>query len=70
MVTSPAATVDEYLGHLPPDRREAVATVRQVILANLPEGYEEVMQYRMIAPSILAKRLRPARPAGTRRRRP
>ena len=36
---SKAATVDDYLDELTPDRREAVATVRQVILDNLPDGY-------------------------------
>ncbi len=33
---STAATVDEYLNTLPPDRREAISAVRKVILANLP----------------------------------
>ena len=46
---SSAATVDQYLSELPPDRREAVETVRQVILENLPAGYEEVMNWGMIA---------------------
>ena len=33
---------------LPPDRKAAISAVREVILANLPKGYEEVMQYGMI----------------------
>lgn len=45
---SEAATVGEYLDGLPPDRREAIGTVRDAILANLPEGYEEVMRWGMI----------------------
>lgn len=45
---SRAQTVDEYLASLPEDRRNALATVRGVILRNLPEGYEEGMQYGMI----------------------
>lgn len=48
MVSSNAATVEEYLQSLPEDRREAVSKVREVILKNLPEGYEEGMQYGMI----------------------
>lgn len=46
---SEAATVDDYLDELAPDRREAVATVRQTILENLPDGYEETMQFGMIS---------------------
>lgn len=45
---SAAKTVDEYLLGLPPDRRETLNAVRNVILANLPEGYEESMSYGMI----------------------
>src|SRR5271157_883898 len=47
-MTSQAKTVDEYLQALPPDRRTAISAVRQVILANLPKGYEECMSYGMI----------------------
>jgi len=47
-MTSTAKTVEEYLAGLPPDRRTAISAVRDVILANLPGGYEEVMQYGMI----------------------
>lgn len=46
---STATTVDEYLKGLPEDRREAIGAVRKVILDNLPQGYEEVMQYGMIS---------------------
>lgn len=45
---SQAATVEEYLASLPDDRREALSTVRKVILDNLAEGFEEGMQYGMI----------------------
>ena len=48
MARSEAATVDAYLAELPPDRREAIAAVRSVVLDNLPDGYEEVMQFGMI----------------------
>lgn len=42
------STVAAYLAALPADRREALQTVRQVILKNLPKGYAEGMQYGMI----------------------
>lgn len=45
---SKAATVEEYLAELPSERRKAIATVRETILANLPPGYEEVMNWGMI----------------------
>jgi hypothetical protein len=45
---SKAATVEEYLASLPPDRREALSAIRKVILANLGEGYEEGMGYGMM----------------------
>jgi hypothetical protein len=48
MAHSAAQTVTEYLGELPPDRRDAISAVRKVILSNLPKGYEEGMQYGMI----------------------
>jgi hypothetical protein len=47
-MASNAATVEGYLKALPPDRRAAISAVRQVILANLPAGYEECMSYGMI----------------------
>ncbi len=52
IMTSSAATVDEYLAELPPDRREAIAAVRAVILANLDPAYQEKMAYGMIGYSI------------------
>jgi hypothetical protein len=45
---SKATTVEQYLKELPPDRREAIAAVREVILRNLDGSYEEGMQYGMI----------------------
>lgn len=47
-MTSQATTVKEYLASLPEDRRAAISAVRDVILKNLPAGYEEGMQYGMI----------------------
>ena len=45
---SKATTVNQYLDELPEDRRDAIQAVREVILRNLPEGFEEGMQYGMI----------------------
>jgi Domain of unknown function (DU1801) len=47
-MTSDAGTVEEYLERLPEERRAALQAVREVIRLNLPEGYEEQMQYGMI----------------------
>lgn len=46
---SEATTVKQYLAELPAGRRDAMAAVRKTILANLPEGYEEVMDWGMIS---------------------
>ena len=45
---SEAKTVDGYLAELPRDRREAISAVRRVIVENLPDGYEEAMNWGMI----------------------
>ena len=45
---SDAATIGEYLLAMPAERREEIEAVRQTILKNLPEGYEEVMNWGMI----------------------
>ena len=45
---SNASTVKEYLSALPDDRKDAIEVVRRTILENLPEGYEEVMNWGMI----------------------
>jgi hypothetical protein len=47
-VKSDAKTVDEYLQALPPDRRASISALREVILAHLPEGYEERFYCGMI----------------------
>ena len=44
----PVSTVSEYLAGLPADRRAALSPVRKVINDNVPEGYEEGMQFGMI----------------------
>ncbi len=58
-MTSAAKTVKEYLAGLPAERRSAIEAVREVILANLPQGYEEVIQYGMIS-YVVPHRLYPA----------
>lgn len=51
-----ASSPEELLAGLPPERREALSKVREVILANLPTGYVEAMQYGMIGYSIPLER--------------
>jgi uncharacterized protein YdhG (YjbR/CyaY superfamily) len=53
---SEATTVDQYLAELPDDRRDAIETVRDVIRANLPEGYAESMMWGMITYSVPLER--------------
>jgi hypothetical protein len=45
---SKATTVEQYLAELPDDRRRAISVVREVILKNLDQDYEEGMQFGMI----------------------
>jgi hypothetical protein len=49
VMQSRAATVAEYLAQLPADRRSVVEAVRRVMRENLDEGFDEAMQYGMIA---------------------
>jgi Domain of unknown function (DU1801) len=48
MVQSKASTVSGYLAELPDERRAEVGAVRDVILANLPDGYVEGMLWGVI----------------------
>jgi len=43
-----ALTVSQYLAALPSDRRAALSAVRKTINDNLPDGYEEGIQFGMI----------------------
>lgn len=45
---SEAKTIDEYIRSLPDDRASQIDRVRKTILENLPEGYEETMNWGMI----------------------
>ena len=47
-MTSDAKTPNEYIASLPDDRKAAIGKLREVILANLPDGFEETMSYGMI----------------------
>jgi len=43
-----AKTVDDYINQIPEDRKAPISKIRQVILDNLPKGFEEGIQYGMI----------------------
>jgi len=45
---SKAKSVNEYLKEVPEDRKEYFFKLRETILANLPEGFQEEMNYGMI----------------------
>lgn len=53
---SSAATVDQYIAELPDERRQAITAVRNVILENLPEGFEEDMNWGMITYQVPLRR--------------
>jgi hypothetical protein len=57
MASSNATTPTAYLAKLPPDRRAAIAAVRDAINAKLPKGFEETMQYGMISWIVPPSRL-------------
>jgi len=46
---SEAESVTRYIAELPEERRAAIKEVRGTILANLPEGYQETMNWGMIS---------------------
>ena len=43
-----ANSPEDYIDQLPEDRKEAIKKLRSTILDNLPEGFEETMNYGMI----------------------
>jgi uncharacterized protein YdhG (YjbR/CyaY superfamily) len=53
---SDAYSVTEYIAELPEDRRRAIKEVRGTILANLPAGYEEAMNWGMITYQVPLER--------------
>ena len=52
MRRSKATSVAEYLGELSADSRKAITTVRKVIRDNLPDGYDETVNWGMISYEI------------------
>ena len=49
MAGSKAPTPEAYLDELPPERAELVSSLRDLINANLPDGYVERMSWGMIS---------------------
>ncbi|MBU2928104.1 DUF1801 domain-containing protein [Winogradskyella psychrotolerans] len=47
-MTIKATSPEDYIKQTPEERHNALNTLRQVIKTNLPEGFEEGMQYNMI----------------------
>ena len=47
-MTIDAQTPDEYIEKLPDDRKEAVSKLRETVKSNLPKGFEECINYKMI----------------------
>lgn len=43
-----ATNVDDYINQLPADRKPVIQQLRKVILDNLPRGFEEGINYKMI----------------------
>ncbi|MDT0605866.1 DUF1801 domain-containing protein [Croceitalea rosinachiae] len=43
-----AKTVNEYLSKLPEDRKAAVTNLRDTVKENLPKGFKECINYKMI----------------------
>lgn len=44
----PSKNADDYLKQVPADKHDAIKKLREVILKNLPKGFEETMSYGMI----------------------
>ena len=45
---SEVLTPQEYINKLPDDRKAVISELRDIILRNLPEGFSEVINYKMI----------------------
>jgi hypothetical protein len=56
MAGSKALTPEAYLDELPPERAELVSRLRDLINANLPDGYVERMNWGMINWEVPAER--------------
>ena len=49
MVSTTTTTPNDYLASLPPDRREIISALRELILQNMPEGYQETINWGMLS---------------------
>ncbi|WP_350292534.1 DUF1801 domain-containing protein [uncultured Croceitalea sp.] len=47
-MTIDAKTVDEYISKLPEDRIAPVSKLREIVKKNIPKGFEECINYKMI----------------------
>ena len=54
---SAARSVDDYLAELAPEKRTVISAVRDTIRENLPKGYEEVVQGKIIGYVVPFSRL-------------
>lgn len=58
-MTTKAATVQEYMAALPAERAPFMEALRDIILKNLPKGFQEEISYGMIG-YVVPHRLYPA----------
>ncbi len=47
-MTIDAKTPDEYISKIPEERKAAVSKLRETVKVNLPKGFEECINYKMI----------------------
>jgi len=58
MVSSKAPTPEAYIAELPPERAAFVSRLRDLVNANLPDGYVERMSWGMISWEVPPERYR------------
>ncbi len=49
IVSSTTTTPTDYLASLPQERREVISAIRDLIFENLPEGYQETINWGMLS---------------------
>lgn len=49
---STALTPEQYINELPDDRKQTMQQLREVVLKNIPKGFEERMGYGMLGYSV------------------
>ncbi len=47
-MTSDAKTPEAYIAALPEDRKQVISKLREIILENIPKGFQEQMSYGML----------------------